>query len=268
MPKLISCPYCGHTRSWVVRRHHRKCKRCRREWSSGTHFFVPRCRLTTHEWKQIIDRFLLVGTIKSVCYDCRIAYGTAQKAVHLVRTVMSADLPVYFQGVCEVDETYIGGAWKNKAIHIRRQGSLRGRGTQKQPIFGIISRQTGQVRTWLTPNTKLVTIFPIIKRHIIHGSPIYTDGNHIYRLLPQYGFPHQWVDHQSGEYVRGDVHTQTIDGYWGLLKTHLDSIGGIRKHHAFLYVGEHQWRYNFRHLNRLEQVERIIVLLKYIGGRF
>ena len=258
MPKLLICPRCGHNRSWSIRRNHRKCKKCRKEWSTGNQFPISGFRLSCKDWQKIISAFLKFETINSVAEECRLSYVTAHKAVKFLRTMMTADQPTFSYGICEMDETYIGGAWKNKAIHIRRQGSARGRGTLKQEIFGIVSRNLKKVAVWLVPNGKRKTIFPIVKKHVVMGSIIFTDGFKIYRRLPVLGYIHQWVDHDAGEYVRGIVHTQTIDGFWGLLKTHLDSIGGIRKSEAKFYVGEYVWRYNNRDLNTKEQVKKLI----------
>jgi transposase-like protein len=183
---------------------------------------------------------------------------------------MTDHVPIVLSGTCEADETYVGGTWKNRAVHIRKQGTKRGRGTSKQPIFGVIERAEGErsrVRVWLTPDTKNRSLIPHVRRTVAPGSTIYTDGRKGYRRLPRYGYAHDWVDHEAGKYARGDVHTQNIDGYWGLLKTHLDSIGGIRKDRLHLYIGEHVWRFNFRHLTRKEQMDRLYPLLTRIGGR-
>lgn len=267
MPKLFLCPVCAHSRSWSIRRSHRKCKRCRIEWSSGTTHPVCGFRLERREWLRVVDTFLRDETIRSVAEECRLAYATAQKVVSVIRTVMTHDVPLLLYGICEADETYVGGSWKNKAIHIRRQGTKRGRGTSKQAIFGVVERDPPQVRVWLVPNTKNRSLIPLIQEVVCRGSAIYTDGRKGYRQLPRYGYLHQWVDHDAGEYVRGDIYTQTIDGYWGLLKTHLDSIGGIRKNRLSVFIGEHVWRYNFRHLTRKEQVKRLYKLLTEFGGR-
>jgi transposase-like protein len=270
MPKLLLCPHCGHGRSWFLRRTHRRCKRCRKEWSPGTAHLVRGFRLGRREWFRIVDTFLRDETICSVQEECAVAYATAQRAVDVLRQVMTLDVPLLFVGVCEADETYVGGSWKNKAIHIRRQGTKRGRGTSKQPIFGVMERGDGtpsQVRVWLTKDTKNCSLNPHIKEVVCRGSLICTDGRKGYRRLPRYGYLHQWVDHDAGEYVRGNVHTQTLDGFWGLLKTHLDSIGGIRKGRLHLFVGEYAWRYNFRNLTRKEQTKRLVKLLTEFGGR-
>lgn len=267
MPKLLPCPACGHARSWTVRRGHRKCKKCRREWSPGTIHPVAGFRLERREWLRVIDTFLRDETIRAVRDECRVAYATAQKVVSRMREAMITDVPLLLSGVCEADETYVGGSWKNKAVHIRRQGTKRGRGTSKQAIFGIVERDPPQVRVWLVPDTKNRSLIPHVQEVVCRGSAVYTDGRKGYRHLPRYGYLHQWVDHDAGEYVRGEIHTQTLDGYWGLLKTHLDSIGGIRKDRLHLFIGEHVWRYNFRHLSRKEQTRRLYNLLTEFGGR-
>lgn len=124
-----------------------------------------------------------------------------------------------------------------------------------------------QVRTWLTPNTKTSTTLPIITATIERGSKVYTDGFKGYRKLSRLGYTHDFVDHNAGEYVRGEVHTQTLDGYWGLLKNFLAAKGGVQRRFLCRFVGEHQWRYNFRNLSRKEQVRRLYSLLMRFGGR-
>lgn len=267
MPKLLLCPACGHGRSWSVRRAHRKCKHCRNEWSPGTRHPVCGFRLGRREWLRAIETFLRDETIRSVQEECGLAYATAQKIVSAMRMAMTDDVPLLFYGICEADETYVGGSWKNKAIHIRRQGTKRGRGTSKQAVFGIVERAPSRARVWLVDDTKNRSLIPHIRKVVCRGSLICTDGRKGYRRLPRYGYLHQWVDHDAGEYVRGDVHTQTLDGYWGLLKTHLDSIGGIRKSRLRFFIGEHLWRYNFRHLSRKEQVKQLYKFLTEFGGR-
>lgn len=271
MSKLFRCPACAYTRSWAIRRNHRKCKRCCSEWSPQSYYPVKTFRLSRKEWLYLIEVFLRDGTILAVKDECVIALNTAFRAVSLIRTVMTNDVPKLLSGVCESDETYVGGAWKNKAIHIRRQGTKRGRGTSKQAIFGVIERsgkQSSLVRVWLVSDTKNKSLVPHIQQSVCLGSTIYTDGRKGYRRLPYLGYIHDWVDHEAGEYVRGEVHTQNLDGYWGLLKNHLASVGGIRKYRLKLFIGEHVWRFNHRNLTRKQQTENIYQLLIKFGGRF
>lgn len=267
MASSLVCPDCGFTRSWSLRRHHRKCKRCRREWSPHSPYPIREFRLTEKEWLSVLDEFLREETIMGVVRECGISLATAHQCILLVRALMAADAPQRFSRKTEADETYVGGAWKNKALHIRKQGTKRGRGTQKQAIFGVVQRNPQRVRIWLVPNTKGVTLRPLVCSQVRRGSFVYTDGHKGYRRLRRMGYHHEWVDHDAGEYVRGDVHTQTLDGYWGMLKNHLAAIGGIRKKHLHLFIGEHVWRYNHKDLTRHEQVQLLYQILVKFGGR-
>jgi len=249
-----------------VRRGHRKCKSCRREWSHGR-FPVAGFRLSEERWSSVVAAFLDHGTEAEVGARCALSHGTAHAAVRAVREAMSLDQPGPFAGTCEPDETYVGGAWRNKAIHIRRLGTKRGRGTSKRCVFGVACREAGEVRVWLVPDAKAATLWPLIRSQVVRGSALYSDGLKAYRRAWRNGYLHAWVDHDAGEYVRGRVHTQTIDGFWGYLKTAMDGIGGIKRENLGLFVHEQQWRYNHRKLTKKERAHRLLLVLK-IGGRF
>ena len=267
MPHVFRCPHCGHARSYAVRRFHRKCKQCRREWSTGSQYPVDGFRLTRREWKQVIEVFLRDGTARAIPRERGLSWPTAQRCATTIREVMSADVPTIFRGICESDETYIGGLRRNKKLHIRAKPSKRGRGTLKQAIFGVYERDRGMVVSWLVPNIKMSTTLPYILDTVESGSTIYTDDFPGYRQLPSHGYCHDFVKHSEGEYVRGEVHTQNLDGYWGQLKKFLANRGGIQRQYLYRFVGEHNWRYNFRNLTRREQVKRIYSFLTRFGGR-
>ncbi len=103
--------------------------------------------LARRGWFRVIETFLRDERIKAVQNERHLAHETACKAVVATRTVMTDDVPELMYGIREADETYVGGAWKNKAIHIRKQGAKRGRETSKQPIFrySACRRGTGRV---------------------------------------------------------------------------------------------------------------------------
>ena len=140
-------------------------------------------------------------------------------------------------GTIETDETYVGGKRKGK----------RGLGAEgKTPVFGMIERQ-GEAIGQVIPDTKLKTLQPIINSSIAKDSTIMTDELRSYSRVAMNGYKHETVKHGVGEYVRGNVHTNSIEGFWSQMK---QSISGT--HHLVspkylqLYVNEFIWRYNFR----------------------
>jgi transposase-like protein len=191
---------------------------------------------------------------------------TLIKMSAVLRQVMEQDLPTSFSGVVEVDETYIAGTWYNKRWSIRKHGTKRGRGTSKQAIFGILERRRSVVRIWVVPNVLKRTLMPIITRHIAPGSTIYSDGYQLYQETVHEGYIHDFVDHHQHEYARGDVSTNAMEGFWGLLKRRLRSTGGIRRSRLYGYATEEAWRYNHRRLSETAKTQKLLQLLKEFGG--
>ena len=179
---------------------------------------------------------------------------------------MLNDPPTRFNGICEMDETYIGGQRKNKRLHIRRIKCKRGHGTDKLPIMGLYGREEGQIYVEVIPKLSIKRILEIIKEKVVKGSQIYTDGYKMYRCLPKHGYPHEYVDHDGGEYTRDKIHTNNIEGFCGTLKRKLGCIGGMRRDRLHLFVAEIVWKFNHRNYPKKVQEERLINLLK--RGRF
>ena len=108
---------------------------------------------------------------------------------------------------------------------------------------------------------------PIIKKHIASGSTIYSDGYQLYQKTPRYGYRHDFVEHDQNEYSRGEVHTNSMEGFWGLLKRRLRNTGGVRRERLVWYVNEEVWRYNNLGSSEQEKIQRLIQLLKQFGGK-
>jgi transposase-like protein len=153
-----------------------------------------------------------------------------------------------------MDETYIGGQRKNKKLHIRRIKAKRGHGTDKLPIVGLFDRSTGYVYVEvLRRKLDIYHIIEIMHDCVVEGSTIYTDGFKMYRMLPKHGYIHEWVDHDGGELVRGSIHTNNVEGFWGILKRKLSCIGGMRRDRLYLFVAEIAWKFNHRTMSLEEQ---------------
>ena len=128
----------------------------------------------------------------------------------------------------------------------RRLKGERGRGTlekEKPPIFGMMQRN-GEVVITMLPNVQQNTIAPLIKRTIAKGTVVYTDEYDIYGRLTEWGYPHHTVCHSAGEFARdedGDgfceVHVNTIEGFWSLLRSWLRPHRGFLKRNCLFTWG-------------------------------
>ena len=205
-------------------------------------------------WRALIRAFLRERTGARIAETIpREPHCIHRMLLHL-RQRMARDVPARFAGTVEIDDTFVGGQWRNQPWHIRRHGTKRGRGTAKQPILGFLHRRSGRAVVAVVPNLQERVLAPIIMTRIRKGSRVYTDGAYAeWRSLG--GYHHASVNHVQGEYVRGDVHTNGIEGFWGYLKRRLKTTGGIRRSRLPLYVAEEVWRYNHRTLTLDEQTD-------------
>lgn len=166
-----------------------------------------------------------------------VTYKCAWRMANKIRTLFAQSKNT-FSGTVEVDETYIGGKARGK----------RGRGSEnKTPVVGAVERQ-GKVVAKVTPNTKAKTILPIIKESVKAGSRVITDEYVSYNKLTSLGYVHDTVHHASKQYVIGDAHTNTIEGFWSQLKRSIDgTYHSVSKKYLQFYVNEFVFRYNLRH---------------------
>lgn len=140
-------------------------------------------------------------------------------------------------GTIETDETYIGGIHKGK----------RGRGaSNKTAVFGIVKRK-GEVRAEVVESINIKTIQPIIDRQVTKGSSIVTDEFNVYNRVKKSGYEHYTIQHGIGEYVRGLVHSNSIEGFWSQLKRFINGTHhSVSPKYLQLYLDEFVWRYSNR----------------------
>jgi transposase-like protein len=263
----IICPFCSYTRSWSIRRNKRKCKKCRHEFSSNK-YPVKGIHSDKNDWEKCIKIFLRERACLRISDETGINHCRVAKMIQLLRECMFQDDLQKFSGPVELDETYIGGQRKNKRLHIRRIKSKRGHGTEKLPILGIFDRHTGQVYVQIMPiKLNINFIFHFAKKQLKKGIKIYTDGYKMYRGFTKEGFIHEYVDHDGGEYVRGEIHTNNIEGFWGILKRKLSCVGGMRRKYLYLFVAEIAWKFNHRKDSLQKQEQLLLKLIAEFGGR-
>ena len=121
------------------------------------------------------------------------------RAMMYVRETMQRDIPDVFSGTVEVDETYLGGKWKNNRLSEGKTGGKRGRGTKKTPAFGILCRG-GKVWAQIVPDVEAKTLLPLISKQVEPGSTVCSDTWKSYTGVAANGYVHRLVKHQEREY--------------------------------------------------------------------
>ena len=165
-------------------------------------------------------------------------YKTAWRMGHEIRKYLAVvDGDDQLSGHVEADETMVGGYRKGK----------KGRGALgKTLVFGVVERGGDDI-TRVIPDVKRDTIEPHIIEHVKAGSTISTDEWHAYKKLAEKGYDHHSVNHSREEWARGEHHTNTIEGFWSMIKR---SIRGthihVSKRHLSKYLGEFEFRWNLR----------------------
>lgn len=258
MAKRLRCPRCGGGKYWILRGEKRRCAGCRYDWRPGR---LP-LHLTSRQWRQLLGWFMRGLSSEAVSRETRLHRQRVLRALWLVRQALAREVPPVFRGTVEVDETYLGGAWKNKRYGQRRLGTKRGRGTVKTPVFGILCRG-GQVWAQVVPDVEARTLLPLIRRRVRRGSVVCSDTWKSYTGVAANGYVHRLVEHAQGEFSnqRGN-HINGLEGFWGYLKRRLAAKGGIRRERLPLYLAEYVWRYNHRRLSLQQQVQKLMKLLR------
>lgn len=260
------CKKCSGKKFWKVRRGKLRCQNCLYE-------FTPRIAsvsLTKYQWKALLKWFLRCQSANVVCEETGLSKYKVLKALNLVRQGMAKDIPEVFEGIVEVDETYLGGQKKNKRKSQLRKDqkiygkeSKKGFGTTKQPVFGILARN-GKVYAELVNNTEAKDLIPIITKRVKSGTRVCSDTWRAYTGLATKGYVHRTVEHQKKEYTKGKNHINGLEGFWGYLKRQLASRGGIRRKKLPLYLAEYVWRYNNRRLTVEKQIKKLLNLVAKI----
>lgn len=244
---------------WKLNDNRLKCKKCKYRFALKN----KKIRINKKIIKQIIAEFVLGHSTNIILERVNISKRKLLKILTLLRINMTKDIPEVFEGIVEVDETYLGGQWKNKRKSAKNQGKIskRGRGTTKQPVFGILCRN-GKVWAELIDNVEAIDLQPIIEMKVKKGSIICSDTWRGYTGIAAKGYVHRMVEHSKGEYSdKKGNHINGLEGFWGYLKRKLSAKGGIRRKNMHLFLGEYVWKYNYRNLSLKNQEKSLYRLI-------
>ena len=250
-PQGPACPVCQKGDRITIRAGgFYRCNACKEDFTVRTGTIFERSHVPLHKW--LYAMYLLVTARKGISsLQLSKQIGITQKSAWFVlgrlREACGADLKV-LRGIVEVDEAYIGGLEANK--HASKRQKL-GRGTVgKAAVLGMRERG-GRTVALHVGDVNIATLHRAIHKHIEAGSTIHSDEHAAYQGLGGLFFQRATVNHGAGEYVRDDVHTNSIESVWAVLKR---GLHGVYHHasekHLRRYVDEFTFRLNEGNVKR------------------
>jgi transposase-like protein len=168
-------------------------------------------------------------------------------------------------GIVEIDETFVGGKAKN--MHKGdRERKITGRGgADKAPVVSLVERK-GNVRSMTVPDVTAYTLKAAVRENVETESRVMTDQLRSYDGLDYHFASHEIVDHGSKEYARGDVHTNTAEGYFANLKRGINGVyHHVSREHLHRYLSEFDFRYNTKDMT--DGARTMLALEKSEGKR-
>jgi len=240
------CPHCSATKIYRLKvkgtkREVLKCAKCRKQFSVtvGTIFEDSHIPLTS--WLQAIQ--LMSSSKKGFSAHqlhrmLGITYKSAWFMAHRIRHAMAQPIfPDKLGGIVEVDETYIGS--KNDQDASKSRAHLT-------TVVSLVER-SGRVRSLIMPKVTAQNLKDMIRAHVEPSAKLMTDSLPLYKGLDKDFASHDRVNHYRKEWVRGEAYTNTVEGYFSLLKRGLaGTYHHVSKHHLHRYLAEFDFRYSAR----------------------
>jgi hypothetical protein len=192
-----------------------------------------------------------------------VTYKSALFMLHRIRWAMapaSTQDSALLSGVVEVDETYVGGRPRYKGQYPAGRPSP----DRKAPVVALVERG-GRVRVRVTPNVTAATLKGAIREYCAPTARLMTDEYPAYKGVGRGFAGHETVCHKDGEYSRGDVHTNTVEGFFSILKRGLHgTFHAVSRKHLHRYLSEFEFRYNTRNC---DDGERTRLAIRSATGR-
>lgn len=259
------CPFCASvnvTRLKNGKRFQCNEKECRKQFSVTVGTVAENTKVPLTKW--FLAMYILSNHSKGIS-SLQLAswLGVTQRTAwflnHRIREMLTDNDPTLLTEIVEVDETYVGGSDKN-----RHASKKKGRVDGKTMVFGAVQRQ-GKVKAKVITHVTKENIDETLAEFVSPDANMVTDEHKAYNNVRKTYKQHDRVNHKNKEYVRGKVHTNTIEGFWSILKRQLDGIHhSVSPEHLNRYVGEAAYRYNGR---LLAQDTRFTNVLSNFNGR-
>ncbi len=238
-----------------------RCHDCKKQYTVRLKTVYEESRLPMHHWAYAFWR--ATSSKKGVAAleimrHCQISYKSALFLMNRIRFAMAPANPEVMQkltGIVECDETYVGGKPRPGSGKIHKCG----RGTSKTPVFAAVERG-GRIRRRIVTDVSGNTLKAAIREMVSKESRILTDDFQVYRGLgSEFDGGHQWVSHSTGQYVHRDIHTNTAESSFAILKRGITGIyHNVSKKYLHRYIWQFDFVWNGRHLNDGERMNAAI----------
>jgi transposase-like protein len=265
---VVKCPRCGAEKvTYLAKQRVWKCyaKHPRPTFTLKTGTIFEDSPIPLEKW--LCAAWMLIGCKNGISsYEIHRDLGVTQKTawfmMHRIRLAMQDKGFNKLAGEIEVDETFIGGKARN--MHKRQRAEkIQGRGPEgKQVVFGMVERG-GKVIVDHVETRKKSELQSAIREHVEAGAAIFSDELLSYDGLSS-DYQHAIINH-AVEYVNGNIHTNTMENFWSLLKRGLHGTYiSVEPFHLFRYLDEQAFRYNNR---KATDAERFAAVMKQVVGR-
>jgi transposase-like protein len=259
-PQGPFCPHCGEAEKVYrikanearrVRMGLLKCGSCRKQFTVKVGTVFESSHVPLNLWLQAA--YLMASSKKGISSNqlhrtLGVTLKTAWFMAHRIREAMrEGKFPGPLGGenkIVEADETFIGGKEKNR--HRSKRAAKRlGGSWGKETVFSLVERK-GRVRSVHTPSVTAATLRPLLVEQLNAKTKLMTDDAGQYRHMHR-DFAHEIVNHSAAEYVRGEAHTNTVEGYFSILKRGIVcTYHHVSQQHLMRYLAEFDFRYNER----------------------
>jgi transposase-like protein len=257
-----TCPRCESTNCLLLEKQQRwMCRDCRKQFSIKYNTIFEKSPLPLSKW--LVAMWLVCNAKNGISsHELSRAIGVTQKStwfmLHRIREAMRTGTFKKLSGVVEVDESYVGGSDTNRHMSKKRNVTGRQHDQSKTPVIGMMERG-GNVVAHVINDASENTLHANLKSHVEAGSVLYSDQWTAYRGLHKHYF-RDTVNHSKKQFVKGDAHTNTIEGYWSLFKrAYKGTWIHVAPFHLDRYLDEQSFRYNERKTNDGTRIQSALV---------
>ena len=280
-PSGAFCPHCGSVN--VVRMEgeaHRagllSCRDCRKQFSVTVGTVFERSHVPLHKW--VLANHLMNASKKGMSAHqlhrmIHVTYKTAWFMAHRIREAMTAPVPPVLGGegkIVEADEMYQGKR-ETPTPSPHRHGApylKRGKHNEKRVVIGLVERGGGAVAVHMYERVTAKNVRAVLVKHADRKSRLHTDESNLYPVTGTEFAQHETVRHAAKEYARGDVTTNSVEGFFGIFKRGMvGTYHHCGEQHFQRYLNESAFRYSNRSKLGVSDDERARIAMRGIGGK-